>query len=538
MAARFEFLPADVLGLSALARAGLSGRLAELGWARSMDELEPPAVERDPLALEERQVLVARLELSVASLEPPVAVLDAVRLLRRPDASLVLARRPAGLLASPLATLHAAAAAVRLARSLAQRWERPVVAGLWIDDTASAAPEAWVLGRHHDLQRLSLEALGDAPWPTRVELGTAHRVGALRAAARHLFGDYPHVDAALELVAPREGETLARATARMLTGAFGAHGLVPIDPSALRAELASSLARLAATDVGGAFERTARELGGVAAVGEEFGRGVVALRVGALAERLRVGGEGYVSDGLAGARTRAELAAAAVQEPEHWSPGPALLPACLEAALPVAVHVAGGGDDLPASLARRALLAPLGLEARPLVARAPVTLVEPEVRADLDRAGVSAEAALREGRAESTPPLQPTNGPSSDHAVAEALRRAAAKAREKVLEPKAELARIDPGLASQLERIGRDIGGGLEKLARRVEHAEANLRGQDRRRARRIAASLTPNGGAQEDTLSSFQYLARHGTGWLDALVDELEPFGAEHVVLTLKVPQ
>ncbi len=533
MAVRIEFLPADVLGPGPLVRAALAGKLAP-GVVRSVAELGPPPVERDPLALEERAELAARLEAGASALEPPIAVLEGLRRLADPRASIVLARRPARLLAGPLATLHAGAAAARLARELTARWERPVTAVLALDDTPAERPEAWVLGRHYDLLRVSLEGLEGEPWPARVPLSSGrHGLGALRAALAQLHGDRRHLAEALDASVPREGESLVRAAARALAGLLGAQGLVPLDPAWLRPDLARALGRLAEVDraldppagfQGGEGERLAVAAAPAALFAGPRGR-----------EELRAAGEGFASPTRPGSRTPAELAAAAVQEPGDWAPGPRWLGASLELALPLAVHLLEP-DQLALDLARPAQLAALGLPARPAALRAGVSLVEPEVRVTLERSGLGVGDVLKSGVAPKEPQVDARGMSPGGQAAAARLREAARVARVGLLGPKAELEAVDPGLAGQLARLVRNLSGELERLAKKAERARANQLGQDRRRARRLEASLFPEGEPQEQRLAAFGLLARHGAGWLEALAD-LEALGAEHVVLQLEGP-
>lgn len=533
MGARLEFLPADVLGPGPLVRAALAGRLAPV-VARTAAEIEPPPIARDPLAREEREELAARLEAGASALEPPIAVLEGLRRLADPRASIVLAKRPARLLASPLATLHAGVAAVRLARELSTRWERPVTPVLALDDTPAERAQAWVLGRDHELLRVSLQGLEQEAWPARVPLQRErHGLGALHAALAQLHGDHPRLAEALETLVPREGESLARTAARALAALLGAQGLVPIELSWLRPDLARSLARLA--EVGrspgapDALPVGAREAEAVSAA-------PMALHAGpAGREELLVGGEGFVIPGRPGSRTPAELAAAAVQDPEGWSPGPRWLRACLELSLPVAVHLLEA-DELALDLDRPVWLAGLGLSPRSSALRAGVSVVESQVRVTLERVGLGVADVLRTRAGAGGSQVDPKVVSGEAHAAAERLRGAALEARAGLLRPKGELERLDPGLAGQLARIVRNALGELERLARRVERARANQLGQDRRRARRIEAALLPGGEPQEDRLAPFGLLARHGAGWLDTLL-ELEALGSEHVVLQLEGP-
>jgi hypothetical protein len=110
--------------------AALRGELGIEGFsvALTVEDVRPPP---DPLEPASRAALAARLELCLATLRPHVAVLDSIRALKEPGASLVVTGQQPGLLVSPLLSLYKALQALRLARRLAQAWERPVVALFW-----------------------------------------------------------------------------------------------------------------------------------------------------------------------------------------------------------------------------------------------------------------------------------------------------------------------------------------------------------------------------------------------------------------------
>jgi len=62
----------------------------------------------------------------------------------------------------------------------------------------------------------------------------------------------------------------------------------------------------------------------------------------------------------------------------------------------------------------------------------------------------------------------------------------------------------------------------------------ADQSGRGRRHARRLATVLAPLGQPQERVLSTFTFWAVHGIAWIDALVEEWDPLGAEHLVAYL----
>jgi len=97
------------------------------------------------------------------------------------------------------------------------------------------------------------------------------------------------------------------------------------------------------------------------------------------------------------------------------------------------------------------------------------------------------------------------------------------------------LQELDPGLAAQLRRVGSRWRKEVERLVQKGERAHANRSGGGRRHARRINGSLFPLGRPQERVLCAVGLVARHGTGWTQELVAEIDPLPCEHLVIHLE---
>jgi hypothetical protein len=59
-----------------------------------------------------------------------------------------------------------------------------------------------------------------------------------------------------------------------------------------------------------------------------------------------------------------------------------------------------------------------------------------------------------------------------------------------------------------------------------------NQAGTGRRHERRVASWLMPKEAPQERALGPLPFLARHGTGWIGALLDGLAPCETEHLAV------
>ena len=132
MNARVQHLPADVLGLSDLARAGLSrGRSFGPVPVATRPEDVPRPGER--LGSEERGALADLLErgLADAGLALAPAARDGLEALRANGVPCVLTGQQPGFLTSPLYCLYKALQACKLARELSEAWGTPVVPVFW-----------------------------------------------------------------------------------------------------------------------------------------------------------------------------------------------------------------------------------------------------------------------------------------------------------------------------------------------------------------------------------------------------------------------
>ena len=98
---------------------------------------------------------------------------------------------------------------------------------------------------------------------------------------------------------------------------------------------------------------------------------------------------------------------------------------------------------------------------------------------------------------------------------------------------KPEIEAIDHSLTNQLGRTSREVRRVLERLAGKLERAHANSSGRGQRHFRRVNNALFPNGAPQERVRGALEIVARFGTSWIDELLEEIEPFPTEHVVVT-----
>lgn len=483
---------------------------ATLGFPRSWSELPEVAagLERDDL-----EALAQRLEAGLSALGAHVRSVEAARALAAPGARCVVTVVHPALLGPRLGGLWSALACVRAAEELARHRGTPVVPLAWIGGDLEPDPElarAWVPNPRHELQRVALPGtVRDADLP--LDEGV-HRLGAIRALLRQLYGDARCVDAALELLTPRSSESLGAATRRALHGLLGQRGLVAIDPEWLREEASRALASWVAETPVPPLLRT---LGGEAVIARHRETGA-----------LRAAADGYRYDREPGSRTAAELAAEIVQEPSAWLPGDALLPVVLGRALPVAARV-GEWEELAIHARFAALAAELGRATVPLLPRARVTLVDEETDRALARSGRSAREAL------AGPSADPGPVPAEPEVLIE-LRAIAEAAFRELAERRGALGQLEPSLAGQLARAIAQARAAIERVLGKAERLAADRSGRGRRYARRIGTVLRPLDQPQERALGLFTFAACYGTDWIDAMLAEWDPLAPEHLVVHL----
>ena len=197
-------------------------------------------------------------------------------------------------------------------------------------------------------------------------------------------------------------------------------------------------------------------------------------------------------------------------------------------ALPVCAYIGGWGElayHAQLGSLRRAAGAPEGA----FIPRLSITLSDPDVRASLDALDCSVAevlAARGEWRSGSEDGERPE--------VLDDLHSLARSVRDELLDRRSAISEVDRTLAAGLKRAADQLRNTVEKVALKAERAHANRSGKGRRHERRVNHALFPRGGAQERSLGPAPYIARFGRGWVDELLDELDPFALEHIHCSL----
>lgn len=537
MALEFQYLPANVLGLEEWAARALADRPRP---AHLPGVLLPDSLASFPRP-QERHEPAARLELSqtleheMARFQPHVAALESVRAIRSPGTFLIVAGQQPALLGGPLYDLYKALHAIVLARRLAQQWEAPVVPLFWNhadDHDLAEVHHLWIQNPNLDLRKVALAGMSSGrTLLSRIVFDEErHRLGALAELLRQNLWEGPEQARALELFLPRAGETFSGAFTRTLLELFGHLGLVVIEPQWIRSSLSNALARLVSLPIEPALSA------GAAAIQKHGREPAIEPREAALVfhhvddrrHALRLHDGQFRYDGEAGARTPVELAAEIVQDPLEWSAGALLRPVLQDLVLPTAGYVGGWGElDYHAELGPLRALA--GAPALPFVPRLSATLVDSAARESLAKLGLEVrDVLLARGR------IEPAGGDESAPPAARELRAVARRASQQLVGLRDDVAALDRGLAQHVKRTAEQIEDLVGKLATKLERVHQNSQGSGRRHHRRLANGLYPNETPQERVRGALEFVARHGTGWIDELLAGIDPLPTEHLVVYL----
>jgi len=526
MRAALEYLPGDLFGLSDLQRRALSADpiidgLPGLLVPRRIASIPTPT---DPFDADERAELAANWEANLTSFEPHVAVLESVRKLATPGSSIVLVQAPPHFCGGPLEVVYRSLHAIRLARSLTERFGRPVVPVLWNDsDGHDLEPvrDLELLNDNFNLRRVSPASLGSNRHPiSRIVLeDELHRLPPLREFLRQDLAECAFLEELLETGFPRPGETLETAFTRWILALFGPLGLIVLQPDWIRGGLSRALADLVLLDPGRDLQP------------EESGGPALIYRIAdGRREPLRRGGEGFQYDDEVGSRTVSEMAAVIVQDPPSWSPGDLLLPLIQEAVLPVAAHI-GSWQQWKRFVPTAPLRVRAELPPAVFVPAQRATLIDPDCANVLSRSAIDLAEILKPAEAGENAKDEPAP-------IAERMREMSKRAAEELRSLRAELAELDRGLSIQLKRTAGSVRGLVENLAKRVDRSYQNHGGQEGRKTRRLRNSLLPGDLPQEVVLSSLPVFARHGWDWLVPLLEQLDDLPTEHLVIRLEEPE
>jgi bacillithiol biosynthesis cysteine-adding enzyme BshC len=530
-------LPADLLhpatwALRAFAERPRPSNMPDVIVPARVEDMPQPTPADDT---DDRKDLAQTLEKALSLHEPHVAVIESIRKLKNPRASIVMVGQQPGLLGGPLFNVYKALHAVRLASELEKSFGTPVVPAFWNhadDHDIAEVHHLWVQNPSLDLRKVGLAGVSSGRTPlSRIFFDPdKHHLDALEQVLRQSLPEGEWRERTFELFLPRAGESFSNAFTRILLGLYGHLGLIVVEPQWIRSRLSQSLAQVVGQGIAKPLEAGAQN---VRNIGREP---AIDPATAALAFRLvddkrlalRSHGEEFRFDGEAGSRTASELAAEIVQAPEEWSAGALLRPIVQDMALPIAAYVGGLGElNYYAQLGelRRLVDAP-GV----FVPRLSATLVEDGVRLSLEKIGADAREVF-----EARGNLGEDEEGGETAPVVLSLRNLGQRMSGELVELHQELAKLDRGLAQQLRKSAGQVRGLVEKLATKAERVHANTQGRGRRHYRRVNNAIYPRGEPQERVRGALEFIVRHGSGWMDELLHEIDPFPTEHLLIQIE---
>jgi bacillithiol biosynthesis cysteine-adding enzyme BshC len=462
----------------------------------------------------------------------------------RAGACVVVTGQQTGLFLGPLYTLYKAAAAIRLARGLAERWGTPVVPVFWLQTEDHDAAEIAVchIARGGD-EPLTL-ALPVADDPVSVaQRVLPDEVSARLAELAEAVGRLPHGEEHVATLARhyRPGTGWGRAFAGVLSSLFAEEGLVFLDPrEPALAPLAAPVHRRALTECASIASALAERAAALEASGFHAG---VHVRPGAPLSffhpegaggpRYRLAKEpgGFVEVGRARTRTLPELLAELDRDPASFTTSALLRPILQDTWLPTVAYVGG-----PAEVAYFAQLTPVyALFDVPMpivVPRTQLRLVERPTRLALARRGLTAAEAIRPLDEAITLTMPALSAASDGERLTQRL---VAGVDRLLAEAAAEVAAAGDGAVKSLEKTRKTMSRSAAKLGQSLDKA-VRLRDRDTvSDLELIRARLLPRGVPQERFFAPASFCARYGQrAFIDRVLAAAEPLrtGFHDVIL------
>jgi bacillithiol biosynthesis cysteine-adding enzyme BshC len=352
-------------------------------------------------------------------------------------------------------------------------------------------------------------------------------------ALRELGGRAPYLEPSMDMMEAcyREAPDMASATRRLLHHLFGAHGLVVLDPN--HSDLKRHFIEVMCDELEG--QTTQRLVGATIERLREVGWKPQAvprpvnlfyLDSGRRSRIVRESG-GFRVEGTAGWWSLKDLQELVVEQPERFSPNVLLRPLYQEMLLPNLAYV-GGGGELAYWLERKAQFEHFGVPFPVLLRRNSVLYVEGASLRKLQRLGISVGDIFTD-----------TEGLIRHYVAAHQQAEVTLEAEMLTLSQlygalAVKAAAVDASLEQAVHADAARALAGLEHWQGRLWKAEKQRHETALNQIRNLKDRLFPGGGLQE---RSENFLARYwqdGGGWIDTLLENLDPLEAGFVVLEL----
>ncbi len=454
----------------------------------------------------------------------------------RVGASAVVTGQQVGLFGGPLYTLLKAATAIARAREATK-------AGI---DTV---PVFWLATEDHDFAEIAQVALPEGDTLKTIGIGPApgapvpvgnvvlgERIKAALAEAEAALGT-GEVAALLRDVY-RPEVTLAEAFGSLMARLFARWGLVVINAAgrgfhALGASVLERAIRDADALHHGLVERdrelAARNYHAQVLVGEQSS--LLFLLDEATEARLplrRVSADGELQWRAGGQRYSTEDLLQILQvAPERLSPNALLRPVFQDAILPTSVYI-GGPAEIAYFAQSEALYRALLVRPTAVLPRLSATLVSPKIADVMERHEIALSDAFTTADA-----LAQRLGARSLPVEGKRRLAAAGNALDGELTAVTEwMTQMDPGLGRTATTAASKMRYQMNRLRRLAARHQLEKETSLRRHAEAVVQALYPTGHMQERVLAGMYFLANHGDGLLDTLIEAAQDACPGHKLL------
>jgi bacillithiol synthase len=443
--------------------------------------------------------------------------------------AVVTTGQQAGLFTGPLYTIHKALTAVRLAERLEQELGMVVLPVFWIaseDHDWAEANHTWLAGTTGRIRRVAIDPADRSPIPVH-ERVVGEDIENTFAALADITAEQRHTDDVLtwvreaypvggsvvdgfrslveRLLAPWDVLTVDAADAMLKRASVGVLGRELDGAAEHEAVLATTSAALA-------------ELGLPAQVPIVAGAPNLFVRTEHGRERLHRAGPGWLTRESGTRFTTDELELMLREEPGRVSPNALLRPVVESAAFPVLAYV-GGPGEIAYFAQIRDLFASHGVGMPIVYPRASFRLVEPEVQAAMERAGVG----LDDLATDADQLLARHARRRMPRDVADALSALRVSLVERFDALAESAAGVDQSLRAMVGARRNRALLGVEDAERRIVRAIGRREGEWLSDVRLAQDHLAPLRTGQDRVLNVLPFIARHGHGLLRDVHDALD---------------
>lgn len=481
------------------------------------------AAEARTFAAEDRLVLTTALAAQYEGTAMQPAVRDSLAALRRPDALTVTTGHQLCLFGGPLYVAFKILNVVRLARELTSDLGRPVLPVFWMateDHDRAEIDHTWINGTRVHWAGHAAGPVGQMP---------LHDIDAALAEATALLGDGAHAPALRDLLyaAYRPDRTLAQATRHFVNALFGRFGVLVVDgddPALKQRFVPHMLEELLNQVAQRSVAHANTQLEQRHAV-QAHARGINLFHL-CPGHRRRIvqEGEGYrVLDG-GPSWSADQLLHELEAHPEDFSPNVLLRPVYQETILPNIAYV-GGGGELAYWLQLRWLFHALRVPMPAVLLRTSAGFLSAKHLRQWEELGLTSTDLFA--------PLDLTKAHVAATRVAYSIDIAPERERLQAFyaDLAARAAAADPGLKASAEAHATRALHGLERFGKALLRSAKRREADALARMDRVHDAFFPGGGLQERRENILPLLAAHGEGFLDGLLQDLDPLSGSFTV-------